>query len=545
MASTHRIVPSSDDTSTLARTLLDDALVGRRRLMKIGLAFKQTRSIVRNMGKLSRSCEQGRTDWEKLILEEASEIVNAQEVPRGHFPSGAYISSNRITPDYFGQSAESIRETQIKTGMNFLHSLIHGKLAISLNINQPEAEDNDDGGTGPEMLSQQSTESYLQDTEAPADRDTNLDRSLDEETVLSMENLVYVKATPADQAVLKLTKLPIFICAMIAVSCNRRANAIPMANSLMTYAGGVSCRVNEWLHCHGITTSRRSSLSAMDHLRHLQEDRMMDLFKAKCSKDAVSLAAFCDAMSRADRKAVTMSSFCSTPAEAEHWKSVVKCQIATALKEYATYLPGSPDPRLLPQLQTRPPPVDQIEMHQPNIHFLRMMDAPDSSAEGVLRVIDAVIAQIGLDKSEYAQSLLVAGGDVGSNQLLESLRVKRFPPIDSVEANLVHSISQIMGSDKDLHLTQAEDCEHVIDKVWDTYFDAAALEAASSQASDRGVIPFVEHALHTRAATKTPAALQNTLWTHFAISTQPKLDYWPQPVGFPCLRQRSLRRGAC
>lgn len=267
---------------------------------------------------------------------------------------------------------------------------------------------------------------------------------------------------------------------MIAATCNRRANAIPMANSLMTYAGGVSCRVNEWLHFHGMTTSRRSSLQAMDHLRQVQENRMMDLFKinhkllpllvydnidiqlkihntrvetssrlfhgtwgfyivvraclqAKCTEDAVNLAAFCDAMARADRKTVEMSTFCSTPAEAEHWESVVKSQIAKALKEYATYIPGAPEPDQLPSLATRPPPVDPIEMHQPNIHFLRMMDAPDSSAEGVSRVLDAVIAQIGLDKTKYAESLLVAGGDVGSNQLLESLRVKRFPPIDSFE----------------------------------------------------------------------------------------------------------------
>ncbi|EGG06110.1 uncharacterized protein MELLADRAFT_71997 [Melampsora larici-populina 98AG31] len=47
---------------------LDPSLVYRRRLMKVGLAFKQTRSIVRNLGKLSRSCEEGRADWEDLCI---------------------------------------------------------------------------------------------------------------------------------------------------------------------------------------------------------------------------------------------------------------------------------------------------------------------------------------------------------------------------------------------------------------------------------------------------------------------------------------------
>ncbi|EGG02078.1 uncharacterized protein MELLADRAFT_57221 [Melampsora larici-populina 98AG31] len=43
------------------------------------------------------------------------------------------------------------------------------------------------------------------------------------------------------------------------------------------------------------------------------------------------------------------------------------------------------------------------------------------------------MGQIGVDKEEYANRLLIAGGDVGSNQLLESLRVKRFPPIKPLE----------------------------------------------------------------------------------------------------------------
>ncbi|EGG05399.1 uncharacterized protein MELLADRAFT_64215 [Melampsora larici-populina 98AG31] len=138
-------------------------------------------------------------------------------------------------------------------------------------------------------------------------------------------------------------------------------------------------------------------------------------------------------MALADKKSVHLSSFCPTPAEAAHWVSVVKAQVAKALKEYVDHLPGAPDRLKLPSLMTKPPPIDPIDMHLPNIHFLRMIDAPDSSAEGVSRVLDEVIRQIGLDKKKYAESLLVAGGDVGSNQLLKSLRQKRFPPIDSVE----------------------------------------------------------------------------------------------------------------
>ncbi|EGG12459.1 uncharacterized protein MELLADRAFT_101645 [Melampsora larici-populina 98AG31] len=360
-------------------------LNSRRRLMKVGLGAKQTRSIVKNLGRLTNTSDQGKGTWEELVFEEASIIVNAQEVPRGHFPAGAYVSSSRITPDFFGESAEKIRNEQVRTGMRFLYRLIHSKIAAALKQTVIEPDDHD------EVLDLPPSSADSTPTET-----LEIEGALDDTTVLSLENMVYVKSTPADNAAHKLATVPVMVCSMIAGVCNRRSNAIAMANGLVAFAGGVSCRV-------------------------------------KCSEEADGLAAFLVAMGEADRKPVNMSLFSPGPAEAAHWKFVIKAQLAKALIEYSTHIEAAPDRHKLAPCATRPPAVDPIPMHQPNIHFLRMMDAPDSSAEGVTRVLDQIKAQIAVDDDTYAEKLLVAGGDVGSNLLVESLRVKRFPPINHIE----------------------------------------------------------------------------------------------------------------
>lgn len=44
----------------------------RRRMAKAGLGIKASRSIVKNLGKLTRSCEEGKAGWEKIVLDEVS-----------------------------------------------------------------------------------------------------------------------------------------------------------------------------------------------------------------------------------------------------------------------------------------------------------------------------------------------------------------------------------------------------------------------------------------------------------------------------------------
>ncbi|EGF99441.1 uncharacterized protein MELLADRAFT_68596 [Melampsora larici-populina 98AG31] len=334
-----------------------EELNSRQRFMKIGLGIKTTRSIVKNLGNLTRTSDVGEEGWEKIILEEASAIVNQQEVMRGYFPAGAFTSSNRITPDYFGEGAAEHRAKQIQTGMPFLHSLIRSKLSLSMKNKKPTDDKEDEHVEAAHPLQSQAS---TPPGDNPNSGESGIEGALDEDTVLSLENLVFVK---------------------------------PNAASL---AG------------HKIET-------------------------AKCADEAASIATFLDAMDSADRKPVEVGLFAPSPSDMEHWVLVIKSQLAQALLEFSSHLPGVPEANKLPKLSCRPPPIDQIALHKPNIHFLRMMDAPDSSADGVSRVLDAVMGQTGVDKDEYAKRVLIAAGDVGSNQLLESLRVKRYPPVKALE----------------------------------------------------------------------------------------------------------------
>ncbi|EGG01482.1 uncharacterized protein MELLADRAFT_110975 [Melampsora larici-populina 98AG31] len=430
----------------------EEEMVSRRRLSKVGLGGRQTRSIFKNLGRLTTPSNAGRDLWYKLILEEASQIVIEQEVTRGEFPAGGYVSSSAITPDFFSVAAEQRRNELVRSGMHFLHTLIHRKIAHSLPKKSTNPKE-DDVDMWP---SQPSPTAAL--SEERSTGESRIDGAMDEATVMSMENLVYVKTTPRSQAVHRLEKVPTAVCAMIAVTCNRHSNAIPVANGLMAVAGGVSCRVHEWLHALGLMSSRSVILLAIDHFRILQEKRMIDLFKinhklmpflfqpallAECSKEEVGLPVFLEAMAAADRAPVHIDLFAPAPAESKHWQLVIKSQLAKALIDYIDHIPGAPDATHLPPLSLKPPSIDQIPMHTPNIHFLRMMDAPDSSADGVSRVIEQILGQIGMDAEAYAEHLLVAGGDVGSNQLVESLRMKRFPPIESVKG--YESILSIFG----------------------------------------------------------------------------------------------------
>ncbi|EGG11117.1 uncharacterized protein MELLADRAFT_60017 [Melampsora larici-populina 98AG31] len=145
---------------------------------------------------------------------------------------------------------------------------------------------------------------------------------------------------------------------------------------------------------------------------------------ANCEAEVVNLAAFLTAMKAAKQKG---------PGETKHFKKVIKAQLANALKEDLDHLPIAPKKQNLLDINLIPPLINPSEFHTPNIHFLRMIDVPDSLAKGVSHVFNLILSQIYLSKEEYVKHILVAGGDVGSNLLVESLCGKLSPSIDRVE----------------------------------------------------------------------------------------------------------------
>lgn len=163
------------------------------------------------------------------------------------------------------------------------------------------------------------------------------------------------------------------------------------------------------------------------------------LLKGVCAEE-VDLKAFQRSMSEARTKPVRIQLFLAGPKEMDHWKSVVTSQISEVLRSYLRYLPGGSEETVPPKLVTRPPPIDPISTTKPNIIFLRLMDAPDNAAEGVGQVLDQVLHQIDQNVEDFASHLLVAGGDVGTNRLLESLRQKRMPSL-TAHGSLSHILS--------------------------------------------------------------------------------------------------------
>ncbi|KAH9807567.1 hypothetical protein DFH28DRAFT_914329, partial [Melampsora americana] len=72
--------------------------------------------------------------WDNLPNSFPTLFVNAQDVLRGAYPNGAYVSSNQVPINFFSECSEEKRTKQIKQGMLFLHSLISQKITSSLKL---------------------------------------------------------------------------------------------------------------------------------------------------------------------------------------------------------------------------------------------------------------------------------------------------------------------------------------------------------------------------------------------------------------------------
>ncbi|EGG11504.1 uncharacterized protein MELLADRAFT_59724 [Melampsora larici-populina 98AG31] len=399
-------------------------LVYRRCLIKAGLGTQQTKSIFKNLARLTLASDAGESEWHKWILDEASAIVNAQELPRGHFPAGAYVSSSHINPDHFSESAEAARARQVRTGMPFLHSLIQRKVSLGMKKKDLTAYQDDETSDSPPLAPELPRAGM-----AVKPGSTEIEGALDDESVLAMENLVYVKSTPAEQSAHKVETVsrpqsrdnP-------SVSRGHAYSCLTNATLLLPLLCYDNIDIHLRIHNTRIDTSSRLFHGTWGFFKVIEACVI-----AQSQDEAVSLATFLQSMASAQQKAVEMSAFSPSPAQSDHWVSVIKLQLAKAFTDYVEHLPGAPPRELLPRLDTKPPAIDRIAMHKANVHFLRMMNAPDNSADGISRVLDEIKAQINMDADSLARNLLVAGGDVGSNLLLESLRTKRYPAIDDVE----------------------------------------------------------------------------------------------------------------
>lgn len=101
------------------------------------------------------------------------------------------------------------------------------------------------------------------------------------------------------------------------------------------------------------------------------------------------------------------------------------CAIAKNLIELIVR-PLNPDiPRPLRRLVQHPPPIEKLDNEEADIHMLRLIDAPDHSAEGVGLLLEEVRKQTGRSPDLTVADLQVVEGDVGTCINIESLRQHR------------------------------------------------------------------------------------------------------------------------
>ncbi|KAH9807657.1 hypothetical protein DFH28DRAFT_1138510 [Melampsora americana] len=398
-------------------------------------------------------CEQkgGDEKWNDFIFDEAKRIVDSQEPPRGYAPHGSFYSSKSITPDFFSEENNASRDAAIQSSMPFLYKLINSKILASI--------DTTDNNENQETIN---SEDIIDDT--PGDEDGDM-----------LENVGYTKPKSSTECkMMQSISVPTLICGMVAFVCNRRANGMQIHNAMTFLACGASERLHEFLHFHGLIVSRDTALNVADSLRKeaekLLKETMAKPFKVEpflcvdnidfqerihtkrveanstmfhgstgyqhlisdslsenITIEDFSYSNFESAMKAAETSDVQAYDFLPTDKELAHLEAVSKTQIS---KSYLLYVAvddnGNPFSKH-PDLELKVPEINPIKVEEANIHMLKLMNAADTSAEGVGQLMDQVDKQVGRDPVEHLAKLHIVEGDVGTCMNFESLREKRIP----------------------------------------------------------------------------------------------------------------------
>lgn len=261
---------------------------------------------------------------------------------------------------------------------------------------------------------------------------------------------------------------------MVAFVCNRRHNCLQLLNALTMFSTGVSDRVNNYLNFIGLTSSRDTALQgfdtlqkkaevkicrvmAQDHLirpficadnidfqarvHHQRVEKSSRLFHGSWAylhfipspltpvslRGSWSLESFLKSMRDGSSKRSSLKTFMFDKEESDHWVLVLKSQLASALVQYVVKTLIQDSGGSKPDIPTKPPPIDPIDLYKPDVLMLKMMDASDNSAEGVGQLIEQICGQISFTSEKFSDSLQVVEGDVGTCNNIESLRRKRHP----------------------------------------------------------------------------------------------------------------------
>lgn len=297
----------------------------------------------------------------------------------------------------------------------------------------------------------------------------------EDDWVDTKQGVTYVKpGQQIAQLKLRFDNTASTVCSMIAFVSNRSVNGLQLENGVALLAGGVSQRINHYLHSIGLTCSRQSAMRAISQLG---QKGLRDL-KARVSKDYVIRPFMIldnfdiqerihysrleansrmfhgtygymhflsqKLVSKVDPKELTLTSLVKAMRDAEdlvvhakyllpdvperaHWTKTTKAQLGQAYLDYIATEDRTVTPKVLPKIACTPPQVEQIPIEKADIIMLPLMEFSCGSSEGVGQVLDHVSNVTGRSLKEFPDDLQVVEGDVGTCINLESYRSKLHP----------------------------------------------------------------------------------------------------------------------
>ncbi|KAA1096710.1 hypothetical protein PGT21_025879 [Puccinia graminis f. sp. tritici] len=399
-----------------------------------------------------KSSAVGRDAWAKFIQDEAIEILASQKPPKGHYPQGSFHSSDKVKESFFTQEEKDRREEILtSTHTPFLYNILMG--ALHKQHKQKDSTNADDKGDS-------DLEDDFQSEEVPEDM------PLDQDVV------AYTKMHTGEAKVnFRFHRIITTVCSMVTFASNRRANGLQLMNAMRFMACGVSERVHNYMNFIGLSSSRWTSLAALNTLAKEAKGKLRSGMAIKAGIpispticiDNIDMVEKVHALSVGNKthtfrgtwgyihfpnpellrslnmdelslpeyyKAIELAN--SAPIEPEYFlpttesniveEGVWKSQIAQVLKKYIA-VPGDKESAF----PLHPPVVDQISHEKPDVQMLKLMDASDNCAEGVGQVFNGILSQSGLSVDEFFARLQPMDGDLGTVQNFNCLRGQRSP----------------------------------------------------------------------------------------------------------------------
>ncbi|KAA1073437.1 hypothetical protein PGT21_012114 [Puccinia graminis f. sp. tritici] len=391
----------------------------------------------------------GKKRWNDIVQEEAIAIVLDQEAPRGNYPNGGYQSSATVTAEYLSEETKRIDNEKLTIEHTpFLYNLIF------------------------QVLSQSRSQKKTPD---PNEVDENWPCDKDDPEENELVNHDGVSYAPIADPQLRLRhrhqSVASVICGMVAYVRNRRHNGLQLRNGVQFVSCGITERVNNYLMYHGLSCGRRMATEVLKTISDEAEHTTKSIFRRRkgdaiapfiCidnldieervhthgpghrnrmfhgtwgyvhfpSKDLLatldasqlSLESFTRALSSVPSFQIEPSMLMPNLESEEHYKLVWKSQIAQVMYKYIA-IPNKKEN----SISLNPPPIELVSPEIPDIRMLKLMEQPENSADGIGKVMEAIVQQTGLKPEDFFCRLQVMDGDLATCRTFHSLRSLRIP----------------------------------------------------------------------------------------------------------------------